>query len=1464
MQELVETEIRDFDIAIVGMAGRFPEADSVDEFWKNLTLGKDCITRDIPQEEEKEDFVCAYGQIKNQEYFDAHYFGISDVEAEMLDPQQRLMLKLTQEAIEDAGIQVTSDNTIGLYAGADEFMYVWKSILGSEDFTDFDYYTRRFCLGGSLTSRVSYNMNFHGPSLALKAACATSTVATHLACQALLNYECDVAVAGGVEIFMGQNGYYVAEGTISKTGVTRPFDEEADGFVPGNGGALVVLKRLSDSIRDHDHIYAVIRGTAMNNDGNEKLGYTAPSVTGEYDVIRAAQEVAEVTPEDVSYIETHGTATKLGDAIELDALKRVFQSDLDKKEKSCAIGSVKSNVGHLNTVAGVAGIIKTALMLYHKKMVPTIHFNKAHPEHRLENTPFYVNTEYCDWESNGRARIAGVSSFGIGGTNCHIVMQEAPERLEEKERYSENLLVLSAKTSTALAKKAKQLADYIEQNPGCPLTDIAFTLQTGRNHMPYRRYESVVSIEDAVQKLQANKKPVCLQQEVDPDVVFLFPGTAKVSVKQIQDFCNKNSIFEREFTKCMKFVSKYIGSNLMENLDEIENHTDNYALMMSLIFSIDYAMAQAWISMGVKPKCVMGYSLGEYVAACISGALSLEDAIFLVYNRGKLFEEVEDGYMMTVMSDMEGLQSLLVDGVEISAYNAENRLTVSGLKEPMEQFREILIEKKIPYSDVSLGKPGHCYAVERILPELEKLFGSVSFHDMEIPMISTCSGKYITSNEIENPEHWTAQTRHRVEFYQAMKCMEGSKNLIWLECGFGQQLYKLVRKNIKKEVEQYPIMSMPCNETAGIEFLNALGQIWQYGKNPDWYQLYEEKPYKVPLPAYPFEEKYYFNIGKRKITSKKKVSSKEDVTVIYDGLSEKRFELTKYIASKGGNVKVLMEQPKQERKYSLTSTMQEQETVIQEIKSKIFGQSKIRCMWQYDGLVEAYDALCESCAADYFKTYHLFEKQGEILDIENVYKCADVTEEYKPLFRCMLETLVPDGHITIHQQQITVHHDLSDIADKQACYKKQIAKFPEFQAHMKLLLTCSSKYDEILSGKILGKEVLYPQGSYDLVISSSENVPTTTRIYEYCDILAQSIKHMAQFKTKTIKILEFGAGTGLITWSLAEALKDCDVEYYFTDVGRSFITAAQKTAKEKGYDFIKFARFDITKPVTEQDIPAGAFDFVISCNVIQAMDNMEEALSNISGALCENGTLCLLQTVWGHRSTEMIFGLCPEWWNYTLDPKRGDTPVISYDGWREFLQTNQFGNVRIFPEMGESDVAFLFANYKGGSGDITYVQDDWKEKIEVLKGMNSNVEVIYTMKEAAEAVKDLQNQYVIDEVIGLEQVEEKEENEKCEVRNETDQKIIDILYEVVGLIPERLEQPIFELDVDSLSGLIISTKIRTEFHISFNIKDLLSCNTIKELSDLVSELMVTNKQDEQIKKVTPKKKKSISNLLDEL
>lgn len=1462
-----EMEYRDFDIAIVGMAGRFPKANSIEEFWNNLISGKDCITRGIEEHEKEEEYVNAYGRIDNREYFDANFFGMSEVEAEMHDPQQRLILKLTQEALDDAGIPVEKDNSIGLYAGADEFIYVWQNILGSDEFHEFDYYTRRFCLGGSLTSRVSYTMNLKGPSLTMKAACATSTVTTHMACQGLLNYECDVALAGAVEMYMGQSGYYVAEGTISKDGVTRPFDEKADGFVPGNGGGLVVLKRLSDSLRDHDRIYAIIRGSAMNNDGNQKLGYSAPSVLGEVDAIRAAQEVAEVEPEEVSFIETHGTATQLGDVIEIDALKQVYRS-VPKGKKCCALGAVKSNVGHLNTVAGIAGIIKTALMLYHKKMVPTIHFEKANPKLGLEESPFYVNTEYCDWKSEGKPLIAGVSSFGIGGTNCHIVLQEPPVPKKQEEAEEESLLILSAKTSTALEKEAENLADYLEKKEHISLKEAAYTLQAGRESMSNRRYESVLSREDAIQKLRRKKKASVVRKEAVPTAIFMFPGTSFASLSQIQEMCKKNKVFRQTFETCMDILSKYIGLDAREELKNLENLQSNYAFIMSVTFSIDYAMAKMWMDLGIKPAKVMGYSLGEYVAACISGVISLEDAMHIVYKRGALFNGIEDGYMMTIMADRETLEELLIDGVEISACNAEKRFMVSGLTERMEEFKKIIVKKKIPYADVALGKPGHCYATEPLLPELRSLFQGITFHKMQIPMISTCTGKVVTLEELQEVEHWVNHTRHAVHFYDAIKYCENEKNVVWIECGFGQQLYKLTRKNIKAGSEQQAVMSVPGNEPVYLEFLSALGQVWQYGIKVDWDKIYEDKPYKVSLPSYPFEEKYYYRIKKRAF-SKKNTEKKEDSCVLYDGLSDARFELAKYLASKNDFLTILMKQQELSRKnYSLTRTVQDELVEVEKIQESVLSKSEIQCMWEYDGLVEAYDALCQSCASDYFKAYHVLEMEGEVTTLEELYQKTGVVEEYKPLFRCMLQTL-EDGHIEWTGEKVVVKRSIQDILERNNCFEKQTEKFPAFQAHMNFLLMCADKYTEILSGKIIGKEVLYPNGSYQLVMESSENVPTTTRTYEYCNILAQSICHMMQYRTRKVRILEFGAGTGLITWQLAETLKDCDIEYYFTDVGRSFITQAQKIAEEKGYHFMKFAKFDISRPLAEQGIPVGTFDFVISCNVIQALDDMENALRNVSQALTKGGMLCLLQTVRGHRTSEMTFGLCPEWWNYVNDPKRVTTPVLSYEAWTKFLEGESFSNIKILPSDKTSDIALLISQFNGE--EVSMNQGGvFEERIEKLKAINPKVNVImvndYKSDETENIVAKLRMQEKADEIILCQDIDSMaEEQIECEIRNETDQQIVDILYEVVGLVPESLDQQIFELDVDSLSGLIISTKIRTQFQVPFTIKELLRAGTIRALSDQIQELQKEKTEEkESIQVTTTESKKTISDLLDEL
>ena len=491
---ILSLETKRQDIAIIGMAGRFPDANNIEEMWSALVNEKDCITRNM--ELNTKDYINAYGKIKFG-YFDAEFFGISDAEAKMLDPQQRMLFTLVYEALEDSNCLADDNNPIGLFAGTDEFQYVWKRIYSPGHGSEMDYYTNRFFLGGSFTSKASYHFDFTGPSITTRGACATSLMNVHLACRSLYNHECNVAVAGGISIYPQQNGYYVAEGTLSRDGYTRSFSQNASGFVPSNGGALIVLKRLQDSIRDKDHIYAVIRGSAMNNDGYHKIGFSAPSVNGEMRAIQDAMKNANILPSDIGYIETHGTGTVIGDAVELEALNKAFNNMIDNSSP-CPIGSAKTNFGHLSIASGITGLIKATLMLYNKKLVPSLYFTE--PNDKFEdNIPFYVNTEYKDWLSKeGKKLMAGVSSFGIGGTNVHVIIEEYSEQVHKLENKDVYFLPYSGKRELDVSNYGIEFNKMLELKNIC-LDDIEFTLHKHRQQYVYRNgllvYPSLSNLE---------------------------------------------------------------------------------------------------------------------------------------------------------------------------------------------------------------------------------------------------------------------------------------------------------------------------------------------------------------------------------------------------------------------------------------------------------------------------------------------------------------------------------------------------------------------------------------------------------------------------------------------------------------------------------------------------------------------------------------------------------------------------------------------------------------------------------------------------------------------------------------------------------------------------------------------------------------------------------------------------------
>ncbi|NEQ84319.1 MAG: type I polyketide synthase, partial [Moorea sp. SIO2I5] len=735
---ITTNNIDDSAIAIIGISGRFPKANNIDTFWKNLQEGVESIEFFSEQEllEEgidpsllkKQNYVKAGTVISDIDLFDASFFDYNPREAEIIDPQQRLFLESAVEALEVAGYDSqTYAGAIGVYAGLSENSYARNNIYPHlENSEPGNVY--QFLLGNGndfLSTRVSYKLNLTGPSITVQTACSTSLVAVHLACQSLLSGECDMALAGGVSIqFPHKKGYLYQEGMImSPDGHCRTFDAKAKGTLGGNGLGIVVLKRLEDAIADGDYIYAQIKGSAINNDGSSKVGYTAPSVEGQAAVISEAQSIAEIDPETITYIEAHGTATPLGDPIEIAALTKVFRGTTEKKG-FCAIGSLKTNMGHLDAAAGVGGLIKTVLALKHKKLPPSLNFETPNPTIDFANSPFYVNTTLSEWNTNGTPRRAGVSSFGIGGTNAHVVLEEAPTLEPSSTSRPWQLLILSAKTNSALEIATTNLAAHLKQHPDINLADVAYTLQVGRTAFEYRQMLVCQDIDDARKALSAPEtQPVFThyQELTQRPVVFMFSGQGSQYVNMAQELYQTEPTFRAQIDSCSELLIPNLEVDLRHILypqpEKIETATlklKQTAIAQSALFVVSYALAILWQEWGVSPQAMIGHSIGEYVAATLAGVFSLEDALALVAKRGQLMQQQPPGAMLAVSISEQECQTLLGDRLSLAVINGLSQCVISGPIEAIDTLQQQLSEQKVESRRLHTSHAFHSQMMEPV------------------------------------------------------------------------------------------------------------------------------------------------------------------------------------------------------------------------------------------------------------------------------------------------------------------------------------------------------------------------------------------------------------------------------------------------------------------------------------------------------------------------------------------------------------------------------------------------------------------------------------------------------------------------------------------------------------------------------------------------------------------------------
>lgn len=884
-------------IAIVGMAGRFPGAKNVAEFWENLKNGVESITdlteEDLAKIDEEllsdPNYVKRGAFLDAPEEFDAPFFDMIAREAEITDPQQRLFLEVAWEALENSGYDSKQyDGRIGVFGGVGHNAYLNNLQSNPDVIEALGTYQTLIGNGNDfLSTRVAYKLDLKGTAVSVQTACSTSLVAVHMACQSLLTYESDMALAGGVSVKTPhRTGYLYQEGGIfSPDGHCRAFDATSAGTVVGNGVGIVALKRIEDAIEDGDTIYAVIRGSALNNDGSQKIGFTAPSVLRQSSVISEALAIADVEPETVTYIETHGTGTTLGDPIEMSALTQAFRKGTDKSGY-CAIGSVKSNIGHLDTAAGVTGLIKTVLALKHKQLPPSLHFNEPNPKIDFANSPFFVNTELTEWKTDGTPRRAGVSSFGIGGTNAHVVLEEAPALGATDESRAWQLLTLSAKTPTALDAATANLADYLENREDVNLADVAYTLEIGRRAFGHRRVVAVNSREDAVATLRAldPKRVLSKTTELeDRKVAFLFSGQGSQYPNMARDLYETETVFKHQVDHCATVLTKHLGRDIREliypqagqeeSARELLNQTQ---YTQPALFVIEYALAKLWASVGVEPQAMIGHSIGEYVAATLAGVLDVEDALALVAARGRMMQEMPRGSMLAVQLPEADVLPLLGTELSLAGVNGANSSVVAGPTPAIEALEQELHAKGVLCRALETSHAFHSAMMDPILDQFTTLVQNVKLNAPQIPYLSNVTGTWITPEQATDPTYYANHLRQAVRFGEGVQELLKEESRILLEVGPGRSLSTVVRQNIEAGNTTAVVLSTvrhrdePQSDVAF--FLNAFGQLWLNGGDVNRAELHVgETRRRLPLPTYPFERKRYFvemnrsaNLPKRK------------------------------------------------------------------------------------------------------------------------------------------------------------------------------------------------------------------------------------------------------------------------------------------------------------------------------------------------------------------------------------------------------------------------------------------------------------------------------------------------------------------------------------------------------------------------------------------------------------------------
>ncbi|MFJ9447811.1 type I polyketide synthase [Kitasatospora sp. NPDC101235] len=1236
--------VRDLDIAIVAMEGRFPGARDVVQFWANLVAGEESV-RPVGDAE----YLAAGGDpvalgdpylvkaaaaVDDADLFDADFFGLRAEEAEMMDPQQRLFLEVCHHALEQSGHDPDRfDGVIGVYGGASQSRYYLSHVRPRFDESTEPLRSWSASMGndpGVFATRVAYALNLTGPALTVQTACSTSLAAVHLACQDLLSYRCDAALAGGSSINpAARRGYrYTLDGPFSPDGHIRAFDARAEGMVPGDATAVVVLKRLTDAVADGDRIRAVIKGTAVNNDGGRRAGFTAPSPLGQAEVVLAAHAAAEVDADTIGYVEAHGTGTPVGDPIEFTALTQAF-TETTTRTGYCALGSVKTNIGHTDAAAGVVGLIKAALVVEHGTIPPTLHYTAANPLIDFASSPFHVNDRLTEWPAGPTPRRAGVSSFGIGGTNVHAVLEQPPA-LPARETGEPGWVLLpwSAKSAQAADRLGTLLGDHLARTPELALDDVAHTLRSGRRTFPHRRFAVCRDRDEAVALLGApGHAAPPVDGPAERPVAFLFPGGGAQYEGMGRGLYKTEPVFREALDRCAAILEPVLGFDVRGALHRGEEGPRS-SLLPGLV-ATEYALATLLISRGATPQSLIGHSAGEYTAACLAGVMSLDDMLPLVAKRQWLLERA-GGVAVSVRLGERDLDGYLTDRISLATVNAPDLCTVSAPEEDLRALEARWDADGVEYQRVHFPSAVHSWLLDSILDDYAAELAKVTLHPPVIPFVSNVTGTWITDEEATSPDYWLRHTRQTVRFAEGLAELRAGQEPVLVEVGPGRILTRCAQLQFGDAVPTVETMRHPRADQSDQQvLLTALGRLWQLGARLAPEGGDEQGGRRVPLPGYPFERKRYW-------------------------LDEVRPAASAAGAGRGA-VRELAEAERELWRSTEVTTVPAQ-------------------------LRADFDRIAALRATAFLRTAGVDTTAGRSYTPAELIGRLRPAGPYRKLLDALLHMLQESGVLAREGELLRFTGSGADAAEQERLTRSVTERHPSLAKDLELLDACLAGCADVLRGETDGTAVLTPDGRTDRTAGVLETHMDQGDFALYRTLLAEHVAELARAAGgRPFRILEAGAGWGRLTWTVAEALRGIPgVRYHVTDLGRSFVLEAEREAARRGIDFMSFGVLDIGQ-AAEPDALGGAFDVVLAFNVLHIPADLRECTRRVQRLLVPGGRLCALETVRMPWASELSVGLLPQWWAFADDLRR-HSPILPAYRWRELLDSEGFDEVSVLSD----------------------------------------------------------------------------------------------------------------------------------------------------------------------------------------